>query len=505
VKRDAPLEHLANEDVAPPRGAIRPFQPASLFAEILDWMLAPLLLMVPISIVATYLVASSIANTPFDRTLSERAVSIGQQVHFDAAQPLLSMPQPLQRFLRIDEGEHVFYQVRDSHNLVASGDADLPIPAESDPASIGLVQFRNLSFRGERVRVAYLEVEGADPAHQHALIQLAETLGGRARLANEIIKGVMLPQFVIFPIAVVLVWFGLTRGVRPLGRLQERIAARRPDDLRPIDPYDTPVEMVPLVDSFNQLLARLEANLTEQKRFIADAAHQMRTPLAGLRTQAELALRANNPEDVKRSLQQLLRGSVRATRLVEQLLSLASAETNAHAHANFIILDLEALAREVMRGWVPLALERGIDLGFEGCGEPVLVDAHPVLLRELLKNLVDNALRYTAGGGAVTVRVMKRIGELSAALEVEDNGPGIPTALHGLVFERFYRVLGNTEDGSGLGLAIVREIARQHNASIELRDANGTAPAGARGTVITVSLSRVERPLDNGLRVIPDV
>ena len=498
MKRDAPLQHLAEQEVASAGAAIRSIQPASLFGEILDWMLAPLLLMVPISIVATYLVASSIANTPFDRTLSERAVSIGQQVRFNRDAPSVSMPQPLQRFLRIDEDEHVFYQVRDSHNLVASGDADLPLPADSDPASIGLVQFRNLSFRGERVRVAYLEVEGADPSQQYALVQLAETLGGRARLANEIIKGVMLPQFVIFPIAVVLVWFGLARGVRPLGRLQQRIAARRPDDLRPIDPYDTPTEMVPLVDSFNQLLARLESNLADQKRFIADAAHQMRTPLAGLRTQAELALRADNPEDVKRSLQQLLRGSARASRLVEQLLSLARAETSANAQASFAILDLEALAREVMRSWVPLALEHAIDLGFEGCGEPVLVNAHPVLLRELLKNLVDNALRYTPSGGAVTVRVIKHVSELTVALEVEDSGPGIPAAQQGLVFERFYRVLGNTEDGSGLGLAIVREIARQHNASIQLKDADASAAAGARGTRITVSLPRVARPDDNG-------
>ncbi len=497
MKRDAPLEHLAEDGVALTRGTPRTFKSTSLFGEILDWMLAPLLLMVPISIVATYFVASSIANSPFDRTLSERAVSIGQQVHFNNGDASLSMPQPLQRFLRIDENEHVYYQVRDSHNQVASGDADLPMPAEADPASIGLVQFRNLTLRGERVRVAYLEVEDTGSTQQHALVQVAETLGGRARLANEIIKGVMLPQFVIFPIVVVLVWFGLARGVRPLGRLQERIAARRPDDLRPIDPYDTPVEMAPLVDSFNQLLARLESNITDQKRFIADAAHQMRTPLAGLRTQAELALRASDPNEVKRSLQQLLRGSVSATRLVEQLLSLARTETSAHAQASFTILDLEALAREVMRGWVPLALERGIDLGFEGCGEPVLIKAHPVLLRELLKNLVDNALRYTPAGGEVTVRVL-RGSDLSAALQVEDNGPGIPAALRGLVFERFYRVLGNTEDGSGLGLAIVREVARQHGASIDLRDAKQHAEAGSPGTVITVTLLRVERPQDNG-------
>jgi two-component system sensor histidine kinase TctE len=286
--------------------------------------------------------------------------------------------------------------------------------------------------------------------------------------------------------------------VRPLGRLQERIAARKLDDMRPIDPRDAPVELAPLVDSFNQLLARLEANIMNQKRFIADAAHQMRTPLAGLRTQAELALRSHDQDELKRSLQQLVRGSVRATRLVDQLLSLARAETNQHAQVSFAVLDLEALARDVMRDWVPVALERDLDLGFESSGEPVLVRGHAVLLRELLKNLVDNALRYTPHGGTVTVRVLSPTSRTRAELEVEDNGPGIPDDARDMIFERFYRVLGNNADGSGLGLAIVREIARQHHGEVALRDAQPQAPAGERGTIVTLTLPREPPPAESG-------
>ncbi len=466
-------------------------KPASLFSEILDWMLAPMLLMVPLSIATTYLVALSIADAPFDRALEERAIGLGQQAHFDKFGGSLDLPSTVRRLLRSDDEEHVYLQVRSSRGELLGGDADLPPPPDAEPASVGLVQFRNLKLRGERVRVAYLEVDAEDHVSGGAVVQVAETLGNRARLANEIIKGMILPLFVIVPITVVLAWFGLARGVRSLESLQHDIASRRPDDMRPIDPQETPIEVAPLVHSFNQLLERLEANVIDQRRFTADAAHQMRTPLAGLRTQAELALREQDPEELRRGLQHLVRSSVRATHLVEQLLSLARAETSAHSTTSFTTLDLEALAREVMRDWVPVALERGLDLGFEGHGEPVLVRGHPIMLREMLKNLVDNGLRYTGRGGAVTVRVKGN--DSSAMLEVEDNGPGIAASARDLIFERFFRVLGSDADGSGLGLAIVREIVRRHEASITVTDANPSGPEGSRGTLIEVRLARERR------------
>ena len=271
-----------------------------MFSEILDWMLAPMLLMVPLSIATTYLLALSIADTPFDRALEERAIGLGQQVHFNRSGGSLALPSTVRRLLRSDDEEHVYLQVRNNHGELLGGDADLPAPPESEPASTGLVQFRNLNLRGERVRVAYLEVDADDQSGSGAVVQVAETLGNRARLANEIIKGMILPLFVSVPIAVVLVWFGLARGVRSLEWLQHDIAGRRPDDMRPIDPHEAPIEVAPLVNSFNQLLEKLEANMIDQKRFIADAAHQMRTPLAGLRTQAELALREQDPQELRR-------------------------------------------------------------------------------------------------------------------------------------------------------------------------------------------------------------
>jgi two-component system sensor histidine kinase TctE len=467
-------------------------QARSLFGEILDWMLAPLLLVWPMSIAATYLVAASIANVPFDRNLEAGVTVLAQLVKSDDGKTRLSLPLPARDLLRADDADRTYYQVLGTHGELVGGDAELPPPTEVESLAAGIVRFRSALVRGEEVRIAYTVLDARQsPTERAPLIQVAETLGKRAQLANEIIKGVILPQFLILPIAVVLVWFGLSRGLRPLARLQEKIQARGPNDRQAIDPRETPEEVAPLVESFNHLLARLDGNIQDQRRFIANAAHQMRTPLAGLRTQAELALRENDPIELKRSLQQLATSSIRATRLVNQLLSLARAENRSEAPLGQAVIDLGELARDVLRDWVPAALERRIDLGFEGTDAPVLVKGDPVLLRELLKNLLDNAIRYTQIEGAVTVRVSADPHANWARLEVLDNGPGIAEAERALVFERFYRILGSGSDGSGLGLAIVREIALQHRAQVFLSESPAPQDPKRPGTSITVQF-----PLD---------
>jgi two-component system sensor histidine kinase TctE len=243
--------------------------------------------------------------------------------------------------------------------------------------------------------------------------------------------------------------------------------------------------MSPLVDSFNELLARVKQTMLGQRRFLADAAHQMKTPLAGLRTQAELALRETDPQQLRRSLRQMAEASERATHLINQLLSLARAENQASALGAFEVVDLGALVRELVPDWVPQALTRRIDLGFERQARQARVIGVPVLLRELVNNLVDNALRYTQEDGTVTVRLRLEAG--AVVLDVEDTGPGIPAAERHLVFERFYRVLGTGVDGSGLGLSIVREIVEQHDATVSIAS-NPRAPGGALpGTLVSVT------------------
>jgi len=467
----------------------------SLFGEILDWMLTPLLLLWPVSLALTWLVAQNLANKPFDRALVYNVQALAQFIQVGPRQRArFSLPQPASELLRADDSDNVYYQVLGAHGEFLAGERELPAPPAPSPteddAALDEPHLRDAEFRGLPVRVAYLWVHIAG-APQPALVQVAETREKRSVLATEIIKGVMLPQFAILPLAVLLVWLALVRGIRPLSELESRIRARRPDDLSPLDDHAVPQEVAPLVGSVNDLLTRLKDSIATQKRFLADAAHQLKTPLAGLRMQAELAQREGASEDeLKQSLQQIGHASVRATHTVNQLLALARAEGGSAAVAHEPC-DLAQLTIEAVREAVPAALERGTDLGYEGPepGAPHLVRlGNPLLLKEMLRNLIENALHYarTPGTGAavVTVRLRANPPGGGLALEVEDNGPGVPPAERELVFQPFYRALGTNVDGTGLGLPIVREIAEQHGASVSLTDAHpGQQPPGARFVV----------------------
>ncbi|MEX3918856.1 sensor histidine kinase N-terminal domain-containing protein [Paraburkholderia sp. BR10872] len=480
-------------------------RPRSLFGEILDWMLAPLLLLWPMSIAVTYLVAKSIANAPFDRALETDAYVLARQIQPVNGVAELTLPASTRDFLRADNVDSVFYQVLGSRGELIGGDRDMPLPHDDDRPPPGLVEFRDDTLHGIDIRVAYTTVEPTHPSvgdrqGQPVLVQVAETLDKRRQLANDIIKGVILPQFVILPLAILLVWFGLSRGLAPLHALQSNIRMRRPDDLSPLEARRAPPEIEPLVTSFNDLLTRLEQNMELQKRFIADAAHQMKTPLAGLRTQAELALRQDAPAEVHRSLEQIATSSEHAARLVTQLLALARAENRMSGQV-FTSVDVADVARHAVRDWVQPALAKQMDLGYEGpetaggseeddgeAGARIEVDGNPVMLREMLSNLIDNAIRYTPAGGRITVRVRPEPSAGMVHLEVEDTGIGIPSAERERVLERFYRILGRDGEGSGLGLAIVREIATMHGGMLAIEDHVYQDTPRLAGTLVRVTL-----------------
>ncbi|MDA8444164.1 sensor histidine kinase [Paracidovorax valerianellae] len=465
----------------------------SLFGEILDWMLTPLLLLWPVSLALTWLVAQGLANKPFDRALEYNAHALAQLVTVQGDKAQFNLPQPASEILRADESDIVYYQVVSPTGEFLSGERDLPRPPapEDERPLSGEVRLRDAELRGIEIRVASIWVRVPLPGAPAALVQVAETREKRSVLATEIIKGVMLPQFVILPLAVLLVWLALARGIQPLSLLEERIRARKPDDLSPLDHKAVPLEVAPLVDSVNDLLRRLNDSLATQKRFLADAAHQLKTPLAGLRMQADLAQReGTSTEELKRSLLQIGRSSIRATHTVNQLLALARAEGSGTALARQPV-DLARLVIEVVRDSVPHALEKHVDLGYEGAepGAPgVWMDGNPTLLKELARNLLDNAINYTPSRpeapGVITARVLADTFGHVLLLQVEDSGPGVPAGERELVFRPFYRVLGNEADGSGLGLPIVLEIARQHGATVQLEDARpGHVPPGARFSV----------------------
>jgi two-component system, OmpR family, sensor histidine kinase TctE len=474
----------------------------SLFGEILDWMLTPLLLLWPVSLALTWLVAQSIAGKPFDRALEYNVQALAQLVTVQQNRLVFNLPQPARELLRADDSDMVYYQVLGAHGELLSGERDLPLPDDDEPRVLGEVRLRDGDMRGLDVRVAYTWVKVELPGTQAALVQVAETREKRSVLATEIIKGVMLPQFVILPLAVLLVWLALVRGIKPLSQLEERIRARKPDDLSPLDEKTVPLEVAPLVSSVNDLLTRLKDSIATQKRFLADAAHQLKTPLAGLRMQADLAQReAANAEELKQSLKQIGRSSMRATHTVNQLLALARAESSGQMTARQPC-DLARLTMEAVRDAVPRTMDRHIDLGYDGAqpGTPgVQLEGNATLLKEMIRNLLDNAINYTPSTaeqpGVITARVLADPFGKIVLLQVEDSGPGIPPTERELVFQPFYRALGTNVDGSGLGLPIVREIARQHSAEVTLEDAHpGQPQPGTRVNVRFAAGAAAVRP-----------
>ncbi len=463
----------------------------SLFGEILDWMLTPLLLLWPVSLVLTWLVAQGIAGKPFDRALEYNVGALAQLVTVSHNKAQFVLPLPARELLRADDSDTVYYQVLGTAGEYLSGEKGLPLPPEEEKPVPGEVRMRDDEFRGAAVKVAYTWVKLDLPNSKPALVQVAETMDKRSVLATEIVKGVMLPQFVILPLAVLLVWLALVQAIKPLNHLEERIRARSPDDLSPLDAEAVPLEVAPLVSSVNDLLMRLKDSVATQKRFLADAAHQLKTPLAGLRMQADLAQREDaNAEDLKQSLRQIGRSSIRATHTVNQLLALARAESSGTAMSQQPC-NLVRLSMEVVRDCVPRAMDKHIDVGYEGADPSdadVTILGNPTLLKEMVRNLMDNAINYTPSNadrpGVITARVLKDPFSKVLVLQVEDSGPGIPLAERELVFQPFYRALGTEADGSGLGLPIVLEIARQHHASVTIEDGRpGQSPPGTCFTV----------------------
>ncbi len=435
---------------------------SSLFGEILDWMLAPLLILWPLSMVLGYSLATSVANSAYDRELHNAILVVARNLSWENERVRPDMRNPARQLLLANDEAEAVFQIRDAAGEVIDGDTDLPAIEFQPEQEPNKVYLRDDQLRHHEVRIAYMfaQVRGMSGA---VLVQVAETTHKRTWLASKIIGSLLAAQLILVPAALLMVWFGLSMGIEPLNEIARAVRSRKPSDLSPIDPKEAPEEVRPFVLSINELMARLEESVNAQQRFVADAAHQMRTPIAGLKSQAELAMRQRDPVSVQHAMRQIAVGADRAARLINQLLALARTEAN--SPTPFCSVDLEALARAAARDWAGRAMDKHIDLGFEGSGQRVFVEGNELLLTELVANLLDNALRYTPDGGKVTVRVLA--GD-RAILEVEDSGIGIASEERQLVFGRFYRALGTETEGTGLGLAIVRGIAQLHHADVEL-------------------------------------
>ena len=429
-----------------------------------------------------YTAALRFTNIANDRSLFDTTLALAGQVKKADGKIIVDLPRAALNMLELDAYDKVYYAVRTPTEGLISGQEDLPPPPDNDERASDRPVYYDGVFRNQPIRVASLFIP-LDGNLDLIRIQVAETLIKRKTLANEIVIGLAVPQLLMIALAGVFVWYGVGRGLVPLRKLHEEIESRSHLDLSPVGEEDAPLEVKSLIHAINDLLERLGKTLSAQQRFIADAAHQLRTPLAGLKTQAELALRQTGREEVQHSLKHLLNTSERSIHLVNQLLMLARAEPGARVPL-LTRVDINALARDVTKDWVHHALNKNIDFGFEGLDESVFVRGEPVFLREMMGNLIDNAIRYTQAGGKVTVGL--RGSEDAVVLSVEDNGPGIAVEDRERVFERFYRVLGTASDGCGLGLAIVREIACSHGATAELVSRNGIS-----GTLLEVRFPRI--------------
>lgn len=436
--------------------------PGSLFGEMFDWMLAPFLLVWPLSVGITYLIGISLANDAFDRTLASKTRALAEQVAWSKAGNSIELRADLRALLADDDVESHFYRIDSSKGALMLGEPELPPMAAELLLDEGLVAFQTVDFRDTTVRIAALRPDKQARVND-IVVYVAETTEKRKVLAREIMKGIVFPQLFVVPLMIFLMWLGLRRGATPLERLRESVTARKADDVRPLEAPDVPEEVTPLINSFNELLRRVENEGAAQKRFIANAAHQLRTPLAGIKMQTELALRSDNATERTEALNKIAQGTAGTAHLINQLLMLARTEGAASESLPFAPVDLRPVVRDVVADAYPRASAKAIDIGFEAPESPAMIDGHADLLRELVSNLIDNAIRYTQAGGRICVRVSSG---KTPMLEVEDNGIGIPPAERELVFERFYRVVGSGESGSGIGLAIVREIAARHGGSV---------------------------------------
>jgi two-component system sensor histidine kinase TctE len=446
----------------------------SLRAHLLRMLLPPIAALLGLGAVIAYYPSIEPATEAYDQSLVDIGIALGSHIRPADSGFRLELPPAVEQVLRADRYDSVYYRVGGPDGRPIAGDLDLPSPPEAGPG----LHYYNTQYKDRSVRAVSMPAQcGAGTC----TVVVAETTVKRTRMAREILVSNVLPEVLIALATVIIVWFGVKRGLAPLARLSEEIKERSPLDLHALDAGRAPEETRPLIAALNGLLGELAAANRNQQRFLANAAHQLRTPLAGLQAHTELALSLPLPDACRTQVEQVHEATIRTARLANQLLALARAEPGGHTEAPSRV-DLKAMVEGIADEWVHRALERDLDLGFDLAQASMRGDEF--LLREALANLLHNAIEYSPRGARVTVRTGVR--DDKPYFEVEDEGPGIPAAERERVLDRFYRVPGTPGTGSGLGLAIVREIASGHGASIAIGDG---APAAASSRGCRVALT----------------
>jgi len=456
----------------------------SLRSQLLAWLLAPLALVAALDAWLTFRSAQETATIVQERMLLGAARVIGEQVHLEEGVIQVVIPPAALELFASPSRDRVFYRASGENGMLLSGYYDLALPPRL-PGAEEAVYFDAVQRERPVHVVGFAQPVFAALDRGPVLIEVAQTLEGRDRLAREIWGMAVSRQLALLVLVGVLLWLGLRRGMAPLLELRDRVLERRPGSVDRLDETSVPTELRPLVLAVNDYAQRLDHHMSAHSRFIADASHQLRTPLTLLNTQVVYALRDARPAAREEALR-AIHGSVQhGVRVVQQLLAWTMADA-AQVPA-MLPVDLAEVVRRVLEAHALNAQQRSIDLGFRGGDDSAVVRGQAQLLHELVANLVDNALRYTPAGGVVTAAVTRSGSQVT--LCVEDNGPGIPQQERERVFERFYRLHDTVSDGCGLGLAIVREIARGHGARVNL-----SSPASGQGLVVDVVFANIIEP-----------
>lgn len=435
-----------------------------------------LVLLLGLDAAACYFTALYFANLVYDRWLIDSTRSLAQAVGAEHGEVQFDLPRVALQIFQFDEVDRTYFKITSARRGFVAGDRGLP----DDDGAVPLNGIHLSDGRVEGKQVRLVSTRLAPPQTQDTVtVIIAETLIKRTTLARDIVLVMVAPQVALLGITTLLAWLGVSQGLKPLTDLAAQIEARDQNNLSPVPQNGLPREARVLAQRINDLLARLASALNAQKRFVADAAHQLRTPLAAVMLHKERAQRAADPAVERQALQALHRSVERAARVCNQLLSLARTEPEASTAVEFKPVDLVALARQVGEEWIPRALKRDVDFGLIAPETPVQVTGDARLLGEALSNLIDNALRYGSPSGRVSVIVEDGP---PPKLAVQDDGPGIPPEERVRIFERFYRVEGSAGDGCGLGLAIVDEVVRLHSSTVEVT--TGSDGRGCRFTVV---------------------
>lgn len=450
----------------------------SIRKQLLTWLLVPLCAALVVCSLLGYGLAHTVANATFDRGLVNSAAAVAARLRWSADTVHVDMPPAAQAILRYSSSDSVFYQVVSASGKRISGDRVIPtlspLPLEQPQPAL----FNNV-LDGRPIRVARVRCVNPERPDDAVFVQVAETLEARNSQTRMLTIAIIAPQLLLIALGAISVWVCVGKGLRPLKTIQQAVKERSSDDLSPLTFLEVPTEVRPLIEEINDLLVRLSNEMESQRRFVANAAHQLRIPLAGLRTHSAQAQNVCVDGRISQLVAEIDRGVRLMTHVVDRLISLARIEPS--SQQNYSKVDLNFIVSDSTSNLIEKALSKGVDLTFLGAGCPAVVLGDREALLDLTNNLIDNAVQYTPAGGFVAVRVCSDTG---VQLVVEDSGPGIPESENERVFEAFYRLGDDSIPGSGLGLAIVREIAASHNAQVSLKQSPRRA-----GTVIEVSFA----------------